>query len=140
MKGFTILELLLSVAMVAVLAGVAIPLYSIYYSRTSIGDSSALVVDSLRATRAMSIAGKYGSEWGVRLEQGKVTIFKGQAFSSRDQSYDQVIILEDNLNFTGLNDIYFNRAGTPNQIGNIAVSYGEDALVINVNEKGIIDY
>lgn len=140
MKGFTILELLLAVAMIAVLVGVSIPLYSIYYSRNSISDSSALVVDSLRAAREMSVASKHGSVWGVRLEQGKVTIFKGQDFSSRDQSHDQVIILEDDIIFTGLNDIYFTKAGTPNQVGNIAVSYSEEALLINVNEKGIIDY
>ncbi|MDD4409254.1 MAG: prepilin-type N-terminal cleavage/methylation domain-containing protein [Candidatus Pacebacteria bacterium] len=139
MKGFTILELLLSVAMIAVLAAASVPLYSIYRSRGSVDSSSSIAVNSLRSAIIFSTSGKANSQWGVHFEKGKITIFKGDSFSSRDISYDKVVTLEDDVTFSGINDVYFNNKGLPSQTGLVTVSYGQDSRDISIGQS-MIDY
>jgi prepilin-type N-terminal cleavage/methylation domain-containing protein len=140
MKGFTLLELLLSVAIITILGGVAVPLYSIYESKTSVSVLSDAVVDSLRSTALFSVSGKENSQWGVHFDTGEITIFKGNSFSSRDTSYDNIISLQDELVFSGINDIYFTNKGIPDKTGTITIKSGKEEKNITIDSNGIIDY
>lgn len=132
-KGFTILELLLSVAMIAILAGISIPLYSMYGSRSSADSVRNGVVNSLRTARAFSIAGKDDSPWGVHFESGNIVIFKGFSYPGRDASFDESMAIEDDIGFSGLNNIYFSAGGVPDRTGTVTFTvpnYGSENITL----------
>jgi prepilin-type N-terminal cleavage/methylation domain-containing protein len=132
-KGFTILEMLLSVAMIAILAGVSIPLYSIYGSRTSSEGVKNGITNSLRTARAFSVAGKDDSAWGVHFESGNIIIFKGFSFAGRDASFDETMSIDDDVTFSGINNIYFNAAGVPDKTGDVTFTipnYGSNSVTL----------
>lgn len=140
MKGFTILEILLSVAMISILVGASVPLYSIYSSRDVVTQGSYLVVNSLHAAKIHSMSGKDDDIWGIYLQSSGVTFYKGESFNLRDTSYDYFIDFQEEISISGINDISFDKKGASSHSGTITISnYGQEKS-ITINEEGIIDY
>lgn len=123
MKGFTIIELLLTMAMIAILTGITIPLYSISQSKDDLQTEASFVISAIRSAKIFSTSGKENSEWGIHFQQGKMIIFKGTSFSTRDISFDEEMPVGQSISFTGLNDIYFTKLyGIPSATGSITLS------------------
>jgi len=138
MKAFTLIEVLLSIALLTILTGIAIPFYS-EYGRNNMGINSGLVVDSIRSAQLFSISGKEGSDWCVHFEQKKITVFKKAVFEQRDINHDKEMIVPELYNFSGINDICFNQNGFPDKIGNVVMTGGSNSLEFSVNSKGVIN-
>jgi len=141
MKGFTILELLLSIAIIVILTGITIPFYS-EYNKGSLQAESGIVVNTLRTAKISAISAKDNSGWSVHFDQGKMIIFKGGSFGLRDVSFDKEIGISSGLKFSGVNDVYFSPFyGIPNKIGAVIMT-GQDNIQKEfiINQKGVIDY
>ncbi len=140
MKGFTILEILLSVAMISILVGASVPLYSIYSSRDVVTQGSYLVVNSLYTAKIHSMSGKDDDIWGIYLQSSGVTFYKGESFNLRDASYDYFIDFQEEVSISGINDISFDKKGISSQSGTVTISNQGQEKSITINEEGIIDY
>ncbi|MFA5080492.1 MAG: prepilin-type N-terminal cleavage/methylation domain-containing protein [Candidatus Paceibacterota bacterium] len=127
MKGFTIIELLLTIAMVVILVGITIPFYS-QFSKNNLQIDSGAVIDSIRTAEMSAITQKNNSGWGIHFQSGKIIIFKGNSFEMREISFDEEINISDNYVFSGLNDVFFSPFnGIPDKIG----------VIIMENQNGI---
>lgn len=142
MKGFTIVELLLTIAMIAIITGVAIPLYSISQSKDDLETESSMVASAIRSARIFSTSGKENSEWGFHVETGKLIIFKGASYPSRDTSFDEELQIGESIAFSGLNDIYFTKLyGIPNTTGSLVLTIPNGSTKnIEINGQGTISY
>ncbi|MDD5639503.1 MAG: prepilin-type N-terminal cleavage/methylation domain-containing protein [Candidatus Pacebacteria bacterium] len=121
MKGFTMIELLLTIAMVVILIGITIPFFS-QFSKNNLQIDSEMVVDSIRTAKLSAISQKNNSGWGVHFQSEKITIFKGISFEMREISFDEEIDISDNYIFSGVNDIFFSPFnGIPNKTGVIVM-------------------
>lgn len=141
MKGFTMLELLLSIAIIVILTGITIPFYS-EYNKGSLQAESGIIVSAIRTARISAISEKNNSGWSVHFSQSKIIVFKGSSFELRDTLFDKEISISNSFIFSGINDVYFSPFdGIPNKIG-VVIMTGQDNTQKEfiINQKGVIDY
>lgn len=139
-KGFSLLEVLLIIALVGVLLGAGIPVLYSYFSGNNLDSASSRVTQSLYQAKTFAEAGVDDSEWGVYIQNGLVTIFQGNDYAGRDAGYDQDIELAEEIAVSGIDEIYFSVfSGSPSATGDIVLSIvGERTATISINSLGII--
>lgn len=141
LKGFTIIEVLLVIAVLAVLLGLSVPVYQSFYNNNELDVFVSVLVQSLRRAKTLSMSVEGDSQWGLKIETGYLILFKGSSFSARDPGYDEVFSLPNSISFSGLNEITFSKLyGIPGTTGNISLSLAGKTIAVNINEKGTVSY
>ena len=69
-QSFTLLELLVVVAIIGLLTGVSIPAFSAFNRRQTLAQATTSLKTDLRAARSQAVSGVNGKRWGVHLTQG----------------------------------------------------------------------
>lgn len=142
MNGFTILEILLSFALIAVIFGIAMPVYQGFQIRNDLDIAANEFVQSLRRAQVLSQAVEGDSSWGAKIQSGNIVLFKGSSYAGRDQNFDEVIEIPSNIAISGNQEIIFNKlTGFPQTIGTTALtSINNETKNIIINEKGTITF
>jgi Tfp pilus assembly protein FimT len=146
-KGIGIVEILVTIAIIGVIATFAIPEYSKMKKNETLKTATSDIVSTLNKARSQTLDSLDSSEYGVHFETDKVTVFKGTVFSATD-SKNQIIeiispVVISNISLmNGASDIYFNRlTGVPNITGSIIISIPSDQnlkRIINISSTGSI--
>ena len=135
--GLTLIEILLVLGIfsdIGTLVGVGTSslLFQSYFTNTV-----ERIVRTLHTAQVYSFSGRNDSSWGVHYEAGKVVLFKGTDYASRDPSFDAVTDIPAVVAITGWNDLYFDRLrGMPSAPLSILVEVSGRAGTISVNEQG----
>ena len=140
--GFTLIEMLLSVALIGALVGVSLPVYISFQSRNELSVATTTTVEMLRRAQTFARSGAADAMWGVAFTQKTATLFKGNTYASRETALDEVAALPETVSVAGVTEITFSRlAGVPSQTGAVALtSNSGDVRTLNINAKGVIDY
>ncbi len=87
--GFTFIEVLVTVAIVAVLTTVSVVSFSTYLRRENLLANRSALLSGLREARSRTLASIGGSQYGVKIDADRFTVFPGSTFSSStaDASY-----------------------------------------------------
>jgi len=140
-SGFTLVELLISISVMVILITTSVPVYKTLQEKNDIESVGIVVASALRQAQILSQASKGDSNWSIKIEIGKITIFKGTNFLSRDVSQDKEHSFSSGVSITGLTEIDFEKnTGLPQNIGALIISKGDDTKEITINTKGAIDY
>ena len=143
-NGFTLIEVLLSIALIALVVGLSLPVYGSFQARNNLDIAANTVVHSLRRAEIKSLAVEEDSRWGVRIEEKKVIIFKGDSFVGRNPDFDEAIDFSPGIQSSneGLKEITFSKlSGSPSTSGTIILkSSTEEKREIRINEKATISY
>jgi len=143
--GFTLVELILVVAIAIVLAAVAVPIYTNLQVSAQLNDSTSLMIQTIRTAKEKSMARISDLSHGVYLSAQSYTLYQGSSYIGRDPSYDRTIELDEgltlgwNLSGTGdANDINFSRSfGLPNKTGTITLTHDVNGVRnISINSYG----
>ena len=120
-KGFTLIEILLSIIIIVVIAGFYIPIYQNFQVRNDLNLAATTVAQTLRRAQVLAQASDGNTTWGVRLETGSITLFKGSNYISRDISYDEFFNMATTIDSSsGIEEIVFAKfTGKPSITGNI---------------------
>lgn len=89
-KGFTLVEVLLSIALVSIIAGFSVPVFSSMLYRSEVENATSLSVTSLRSASIMARSQKNDSNWGTYFNGSSVTIYSGNKdliISVKDSGY-----------------------------------------------------
>lgn len=142
MKGFALLELLLSIAVVAILSGLSVPVYQSFQVKNDLDVAVNTVAQGLRRAQvsSQSVDGDIG--WGVNVGNSTIIVFKGSSFISRDSTFDEVFDLPSTITPSGLQEIVFNKfSGLPQSSGTITLfSSISETKTLTVNGKGMVEY
>jgi len=140
--GFTLLEVLLSVAVVAILAGVSVPLYQSFQIHSDLDEAAATFVHALRRAQTLAMTGSGDSMWGVAAQNGSITVFRGASYVLRGSSTDETFDVSPMLSITGVWEIVFSKVeGHPSVTGStIFTSSAGEARTITINEAGTVLY
>ncbi len=139
-NGFTLLELLLSVALMGLLAGIAAPMYLSLQAENEVAIAAATIGDVLHRGQIRAQAVDSDSDWGVEMVSSTITIFKGNNFSTHDQNFDENYNLGATINLSGLNEVIFNKfSGWTTASGTIVISHQDGRQKnVSISELGII--
>ena len=142
-SGFTLLELLLSVAIIGVLAGISMPLYMTFNQRNALNSSAEDVVAALRRAQTYARGVEEDSQWGVKIASGTATLFKGSSYASREISFDEPINIPANITVSGaLTEVIFSKlVGAPATTGSVTLtSNTNETRTVTLNAKGMVSY
>ncbi len=140
-NGFTLVEVLITVALFAILAGFAAPAFSSYQLRNDVDIASITLAQSVRRAQALAMGVDGDSQWGVAVAPGAVTIFRGDTFATRDTDYDEVIDLNPNVSVTGLAEVTFAKlTGDPSTTGDVTFSANARTVTVTITGQGVVDY
>src|SRR3989344_8203700 len=133
-KGFTLLEVILSLAIVAILTGLSLPVYRTLMTKNDLDIATVTVVQSLRRAQTLSQAVDGDTNWGVKVQSGGITVFKGTSYAARDATYDETFVIPDTITTGGVTEtVYSKLFGAPQTTGTVTLSTDEDLASIILN-------
>lgn len=143
-RGFTIIELILVIAIISFLAVLSSPFYSRFLLQNAVDNTVSQLAGSLRKAQIYSMMGKQGSGWSVNYGgvANTITLYKGTtAFALRpNPSADETFSINPNVSVSGITDINFARiTGMPAPTGptTVTISSGTNSKTIIVNLQGV---
>lgn len=141
-KGFTLLEVLLSVAIVALLAGLGTPIYQSFQVRNDLDIAANTLAGSLRRAQVLSQSVDGDATWGVSVQNAAITLFRGASYASRNTDFDEAFDMPGSIIPTGVSEItYDTLTGKPQTIGTVTLTSNiNETRNITINEKGTITY
>ncbi len=139
-KGFTILEIVIVVAMFAIIAIITMPVILSYFNVQNVDDAAATMIVTLRQARTQAMYQKNDSAFGVKFTTSSYTLFQGSSYESRTLSEDLTTTLPVSITVSGLSDVVFTkRTGIPSTTGTITIQSGDSTRSIQINSQGLIE-
>jgi type IV fimbrial biogenesis protein FimT len=140
--GFTLLEVLLAIVLIAILVGIGMPTYFTLIAKNDLDVAKNQVAQSLGRAKVLAISSDGDITWGVKILSGNIIVFKGVNYSSRDINYDEVYGISLSVVASGLTEIVFSKmTGFPQSTGTITLTSNNGEIRnIAVNLKGTISY
>lgn len=142
-RGFTLLEVLLSVAIISVITGLSLPVLTSFNNRNDLDITTQRVVSQFRRAQTYSRGVNGDSQWGVHIQAGSAILYKGATYAGRDTAYDEETIIPATFSITGISDVVYSKlAGAPSQTGSITLTntISNEARTITINAKGMVSY
>ena len=142
-RGFTLIEISLTVALIVLLAGFSLPLIREFIIKNDLETATIVVAHNLRRAQTLAMGAKYDSRWGVAIESGVVTIYAFDGAGTRISEYDEAYTIPTNVNLSGITDVQFNKFnGEPINPGIITISNlnNDETETITINEKGLVSF
>ena len=141
-KGFTLLDMLLSITLLGIIGGMIIPSYHTFIVRNDLDIATISLANNLRRAQALSQSADGDMTWGVRVGVGSILVYKGTNFVSRDVSFDENTQMPKLIVPTGIIEVNFSKVlGTPNATGSFMLtSQLNEKRTITINEKGMVEY
>jgi prepilin-type N-terminal cleavage/methylation domain-containing protein len=145
-KGFTLIELLVVVAILAVL-GALIAVSMARYTRTqALAGVLGAVVSQLEDARSRTLSSQGGSQYGVHLETGGATLFRGDTYDQNDPlnettPLDSRVTLAVSLSGGGEDVVFERLTGETEDHGTAVLTIAAPAALsktITIQETGVI--
>ncbi len=143
-SGFTVLELVISLAIFLVIAAAAMPIYNKLYTSSRTNATATEFAQALRTARQRSVAGLNGATHGVYVEADKYTIYQDSttpfSFATRDISYDRVTTLDSSITLSPVQDVVFTKGSGVNVTPvNFTLTHTDGSTqTVSVNQFGAV--
>lgn len=142
-NGFTLLEVLLSVTILTMLTGISLPILASLNNRNDLDTTTQTIAMQLRRAQSYARGMKQDSSWGVRVQSGSSTLFKGASYAARDAGYDEQTALPSTIVPSGLGETVFSKlSGTPSATGIVTLTLqtNNEVRTVALNAKGMVAY
>ena len=141
-NGFSLIEVLLSVGIISILAGLSLPVYMSFQNRNDLDIAATSLASALRRAQVYTRGGHGDSQWGVSVQSGQITLFKGSSYVSRDTSYDEINTMPTSITLSGDGEVVFTKlTGTPDSATSTTLtSINNDTRTVAINAKGMVSY
>lgn len=140
-RGFTLLEVLLVVAVMGIIAGFSLPIMASYLSSTNLRMTEQQFVQSLRRAQTYSVSNEYDEQWGVAVQSNQIVLFSGESYATRDTIKDETFEINGSITTSGTVEIVFDQyTGFVPSPTITQFVFGEDETkTITINQKGTIE-
>lgn len=126
-KSFTMIELLLVMAVIALLINIAILSYRSFEQKTKLEIETENIITTLKLAQTKTMASEQASQYGLHFENNKYVLFKGGTFQpeapdNKIWQLDSQLEIYDISLFGGGSDVVFDRInGQTAQTGSIGL-------------------
>jgi len=137
-KGFTIVETMLTLGIIAITAGMSVPMYQNYQIRSDLDLAVAQTLHNLSSAQLKSQSGEEDGQWGVSIEDG--TVFMGENYITRDTDFDDTIALPAGISVFGIEEVIYSRVdGIPSPTGDIILEAANgERRIITITADGTL--
>lgn len=141
-RGFTMIEILVTISILAILIGMGLFMSLDFYRHTLVNDERDLVVSLLLKARTQSIDNLDQLPHGVCFVAPNYVIFRGTACTATS-STSELTPKGGGINITGLtatSSVIFNQLSGDASTTSITLSQDSNVKVISINNEGRIDW
>jgi prepilin-type N-terminal cleavage/methylation domain-containing protein len=101
-KGFTLVELLIVIAIALILVTVSVPIYGNLQVSAQLNENTSQMIQTVRIARVRSVARVNNASHGVYFEinpgaDDRHILYQGDAYATRDMAYDRAVTLNPSL-------------------------------------------
>lgn len=141
-RGFTLMEVVLTMAVLVILTGLSIPLYQAFQVKNDLAVSEEMIVQALRRAQMLSQGVDGDTTWGVSVASGSVVLFQGTSYASRDASFDETYDMSGSITPSGVSEVVFAAfTGSPQTTGTMTLtSSNNETQTVTINAKGVSAY
>jgi prepilin-type N-terminal cleavage/methylation domain-containing protein len=141
-SGFSILELLVTIALISMLFGMTVPIGIDFIAKNNITVAKETVVNTLRTAQHNSINLEQSSNWGVYTQQNSLIMYMGDTYATRDTDFDLLNQLPSGIAITSGMDINFTQlSGDTSANSNIVVSSARaKSKTVQINTEGVVSH
>ena len=142
-RGFTLMEVLLSVSIIGILVGLSAPVYETFVRRNDLDLATQNIAATLRRAQLYARNGNYDAAWSVEIQSGTVTLFQGTNFGGRNTNYDETYTMPGTVTPSGTGEVQFAQFTadpTPTSSTITLTSTTSSVRTITVNAQGMVDY
>ena len=138
--GFTLIEVLLTVALLGVISGIGTPVYQSFQNRNDLNIAAQTVVQSARRAQLLSQSQSGDSSWGIYIATSTVTVFRGSSYDAREVSLDEDVLISSSIVISGTDEYIFSKlSGEPSSIGTTTLtSLNDEVRDVFINPKGAV--
>ena len=139
-RGFTLVELLLTMATIAILSALSAPLFRQMQTGNDLDLAALAAIQNLRRAQLLATSGKNDSPWGVAFVPGAITLYQGSSFGARAPAWDETTALPSSLTLAGSDISFAKLTGEPVN-GAAAVTFvsaSGGGRTVSVNAKGAV--
>jgi prepilin-type N-terminal cleavage/methylation domain-containing protein len=142
LRGFTLIEILIVIAIIGTLIAVVLPSFGSFRTRQSLKNTQDLAVSYLTEARSRTLAGVAGGTYSVRFETDRLVLFSGNVYDADDAaneyaSYDAPTTLSDISLAGGGRVISFDRlTGATDEHGTLTFIANGQSVSISINANG----
>src|ERR1700733_15024397 len=86
-KGFTLVEMLVSIAIITIVMGLSLPVYGSFVQSNDLDLATQNLVAMLRRAETYARAVDYDSVWSVEIQSSSIILFQGTTFGTRNTTY-----------------------------------------------------
>jgi len=141
-KGFTLIEVLIVLALSVILFSISLPLYDSLLRISALDSGKTDVMEQLRLAQTKAKYGEQNSRFGVYLQAASYTLFQGNTFANRVIAADRVFSLPTNISTVTNTEIVFaTSTGLPAASSTIILinNTTNRTETIIINEQGLIE-
>ncbi len=144
-KGFTLIELMIVVALIIMFSGLTLPVGINFYQESTLKDQARNLENSLRKAQAMAMTGRGDSNAGVKITQNEYIIFEGESYKPGEYREETKIIIPFPiaLSASGADEIVFQKSTGlptfPEEEKSIIITFGASSQEITINSQGKIE-
>lgn len=140
-KGFTIVEIIFVVGFFAAIGAITLPFSMDAYRHYLLSSETQMVVSILRRARDMAIANKYGDDFGISIEHAQYVLFRGESYSSRIVSFDELYPRAESVAVAPVGEIVFLPiSGRPKATAVLTLTASGSTQIIDINPEGMINW
>lgn len=141
-QGFSLIEVLLVMAILALLAGLALPLSRRTLAATELRLATSAYEQCLYRAQELSRNINQNNSWGCHIETGLLRLFAGNTYAGRDATLDEDYEFSTSITTSGVADRIFTKvSGAPQGSGTTTLTSSQaGSVVIDVNTKGTVLY
>ena len=134
--------MLLSVAIIAVLAGIGAPIYQSFQNRNDLDIAAQTLVQGARRAQVLAQAVDGDSSWGVYVATSTVVIFQGDSYATRSSSFDEVLPISGSILVSGASDYVFSKLEgiVASNATTTFTSVNNEVRAVGITSKGLVDY
>lgn len=140
------MELLIVIGILAIITASFTFMQSNAISGTYLRTSTSQIIQTIRLAQTRATTRYKDSAWGVYFAADQYTMFKGNDYTSRDQSEDDKNELHTsvslgNISLNGGTDyiVFEKSTGETTNYGSVQITNGSRTMNISINSKGLIE-
>jgi len=141
-QGVTLIEILLSISLIAIVSSLGLAIAHVYQTRNDLDLTATGIAQTLRRAHALTKAIDGDSQWGVKIQSGTLTLFKGTSYATRSASSDEIYTIPSTIVPSGTTEFVFARfTGESSATGTVTITgINNDQRNITLHEKGRVEY
>ena len=92
MRGVTLIELLVSIFIIAVVATIFMSAFSTFRENSQLTEAHSAIIGILKDARSIATSSQGKTTYGVHFETAKAVLFKGSTYSASDASNESYVL------------------------------------------------